>query len=339
MDSRTRRRRLFRTRRTESRRGNSSRPKSSSSPPPTSAPPLSTEPPTEEAVWIPEGTVAERILIPITRIDTGTEIEDWIIDERVGEVQGCCVVRAHHRDSDRIRATLKIVTDPDPGARESLIKEGEILFSIRHPNIAQVRNLKLDHSPSFLEFDSLPGNPLDQVLRKKRSLFMAEALDYTEQILSALAYLHQHHVYHLDICPQNMIVRRDGVIKLMGFSHAAETEDLSVALPMTALPYIAPEWPTSSRAATVDLYAVGCMLFEFLTGHTPFGAPLTGCGLTVASVLHAKQSVPFLDPGARFQDDLRVTVRSLTNRDPATRLANANEALTRLQRVERSYAR
>ncbi len=275
----------------------------------------------------------------------GRRIGQWSVKEVLGINQGCVLVRARHHQSKRIRATLKVMHTDDPATRERLVREGEILFPLDHPSIVGVRNVMLGHDPPFLEFTRLRGERLDSLLKRRRTLFMAEALDLVEQLLATLVYLHGRQVFHLDIRPSNVVVRPDGVIVLIGFSHAVEQgpdapgQALAAdALPHTALPYVPPEWPEPHAPALADLYAAGVLLYRLLTGERAFDAPEVGTALTTAVVLHRKGRAPFLDPGGRFQDDLRAVVRHLTTREPAGRLSVAEDALSRLQAVERSYA-
>jgi len=271
----------------------------------------------------------------------GNRIGQWTVYELIGRAQGCSLVRAHHHQSSRIKATLKVLDAEhfeDPQARERLVREGEILFPLDHPSIATVRNLMLGHDPPYLEFEQLRGESLDRILQRRSALFMAEALDLVEQLLGILVYLHEKEVFHLDIEPANVMVRPDGVITLIGFSNAVEREVPRQVRPATPLSYLPPEWPELARPELADLYATGALLYQLLTGERPFGAPVYGGSLTTALVLDEKNRAPFLDPGGRFHEDLRAVTRHLTTREPAGRLADAADALGRLQSVERSYA-
>ncbi len=255
----------------------------------------------------------------------------------MGVVQGCALFHARHKDSTQIRATLKILpTDVDPRAAADLKTEGELLFKLRHPNIVTVRNLRLSLQPPFLEMDELVGEPLAALIDKQH-IYMAQALDLVEQLLGALVYLHARSIVHRDIHPGTLVVRADGGLTLMGFGYASRLADED-DLPITALGYLLPEWPRVEEPVHTDLYAVGCLLYHLLTGRSPFDAPVEGGGLAAAVVLERKREQPFLDPGARFQEDLRAIVRMLTSVDPRARFISAARALGRLQRVERSYA-
>ncbi|MCB9675576.1 MAG: protein kinase [Alphaproteobacteria bacterium] len=268
----------------------------------------------------------------------GARIGQWTVSGLIGKGDGYSLVAAHHHQSTRIRSTLKILDRDDDNARQRLVREAEILFPLDHPGIANVRNLMLSHDPPFIELQQLRGDRLDNILARRRSLFMAEALDLAEQLLATLAYLHEKEVFHLDLQPRNLMVRPDGGLTLMGFSNAVERVAPTEEVPFGALPYVAPEWPDIRWPGLADLYGAGALLHELLTGQVPFGAPLYGGPLTTALVLNEKKNTPFLDPGARFQEDLRAVVRHLTTREPAGRLTDPSDALGRLQAVERSYA-
>ncbi|MCB9693409.1 MAG: serine/threonine protein kinase [Alphaproteobacteria bacterium] len=273
---------------------------------------------------------------PVTHLDEGDVLGQWVVETSIGDSQGCALFRAHHKNTERIRVVLKVRLDAASAATPDLVHEGELLFALKHPNIASVRNLKLTNIPPYLEMDELPGERLDRLLRGGQ-IYMAQALDLIEQLLGALVYLHARGIVHRDIHPGNVMVRNNGVLTLMGFACSTKTDAVRPT-GRSSLGYLAPEWPEVRDLNHIDLYATGCLLYELLTGRSPFGAPGDGSPLTVAAVLRKKRSVPFLDPGDRFHEDLRAIVRMLTSAEPRGRFPTAATALGRLQRVDRSYA-
>lgn len=275
---------------------------------------------------------------PEVGIPAGTEVGQWKVEERIGALQRCDLLRVRHRNSDRIHATLKVADPNDTDARHEMVREGETLFPLDHPNIVTVRNLMLDHDPPFLEMEILRGERLDHLLARRNSIYMAEALDIVEQIFGVLDYLHSRDIFHRDLQPSNIMVGKDGMIRLIGFAYALENPAPEPPLPIGDPAYLPPEWPDSPRPGLADLYAAGSILFHMLTGSRPFGAPESASGLTVAAVVDAKMTTPFLDPGKRFREDLRSLVRHLTRREPSGRLSDARDALHRIQQAERGYA-
>ena len=267
-----------------------------------------------------------------------TEVGQWLVEESIGRLQGCWLLRVRHRNSDRIHATLKVAPNDDHALRRELVREGETLFPLDHPNIVTVRNLMLDHQPPFLEMEVLRGERLDHLLERRSSVYMAEALDIAEQLLGVLQYLHDREIYHRDLQPSNIMVGKDGRIRVIGFGRAEENPAPEPPLPPGDPAYLPPEWPDSPRPGLADLYATGSILFHLLTGGRPFGAPKSLHGLTIAAAVDAKKSTPFLDPGKRFREDLRSLVRHLTRREPSGRLSDARDALHRIQQAERGYA-
>jgi serine/threonine protein kinase len=289
---------------------------------------------------LPPEVPSEPVTPPAAHVDPllGCSIGPWVVDEIVGRSQGSCLVRAHHHHSDRIRSSLQVLEDCGADALQRLIHESEVLFPLDHANLPTVRNLNPTHAPPYLELELVRGEPLERVLQRRRALFMAEALDLAEQLLAVLGWLHARGVVHRDVRPGNMLVGKDGVLTLHGFAHALEGRATAPLCHVPdALAYQPPEAPDTGTARA-DLYAAGAVLYEMLCAQRPFGAPASGCGLTVALVRRLKDDVPFLDPGPRFQEDLRTVVRHLTSREPASRVADAADALARLQAVRRSYA-
>lgn len=294
-------------------------------------------PDTSSETLIPDEERAEPAEDPAPRtLEAGDVLGQWVIESGLGPCQQCSLYRARHKNTERIRVLLKVRFPDETPYPPDLVHEGELLFALKHPNVASVRNLKLTNDPPYLEMDELPGKRLDDMLLGQ-TIYMAQALDLVEQLLGALVYLHARGVFHRDIRPGNLVVRQDGGLSLMGFAYSIR-DDQERRAPPSALGYLQPEWPEAQDPVHVDLYATGCLLFELLTGNAPFDAPELGSPLSLATVLRRKRSVPFLDPGERFHEDLRAIVRMLTSLEPRARFPSAATALGRLQRVDRSYA-
>jgi len=276
-------------------------------------------------------------------IAIGQQIDVWIVDEVLGKGGMGSVCRCHNVHAPRILAALKIL-DPafrhDEDIRARFVREAEILATLDHPHIVKVRNVRLEMDPPHLEMEYVKGASLSHLLRTG-PLQVGRTLDLLEQLASAVAYLHRKQVRHRDIKPANILLRADGMVKLVDFGLAVE----SGAEPLTAIgamfgtvSYAPPEWiePTTLDPESWDIYAMGTVAWECLTGQAAFPATR---GMDqrqqAVSIMAEKQKLDHLDPGARFEPALRSLVREMTTRDPAARIKTARKVLHRISRVPR----
>ena len=170
----------------------------------------------------------------------------------------------------------------DAEALERFREEAMSLGALHHPNIVQLFDFHAsDPAATFLVMDLVSGDTLHEVLRRAGSLPMPVAVDYAQQILSALAAAHQKGIVHRDIKPANLIVvslpaRRD-LVKVLDFGIAKLTETTIRRRPTTAgvllgTPlWMAPEQTGGGSVdARADVYSVGLVLFRMITGTNPF---------------------------------------------------------------------
>ena len=203
--------------------------------------------------------------------------------------------------SNRVEG-LKVLL-PDLAANNDLserfLREIRLQATLTHPNIASLYTaLKIDNQLlMFMEF--VEGTPLNEVL-SQQGVSVAEALDYTSQILSALDYAHQRGVVHRDIKPSNMIRTPSGVVKLLDFGIARLAMDRKLTATggvLGSIHYMSPEQIQAVEVdARSDIYAVGICLYEMVTRKKPFDADSDFA--LMAAHIHQPPPPPIdLDPG------------------------------------------
>ncbi|HTB92417.1 MAG TPA: serine/threonine-protein kinase [Candidatus Sulfotelmatobacter sp.] len=177
--------------------------------------------------------------------------------------------------SDRVEA-MKVLL-PDLNSHKSLadrfLREIRLLASLNHPNIAALRTALTYENQLVMIMEFVEGETLANRIARA-PISTAEAVNYSEQILSALSYAHKHNIIHRDIKPANMMLTPQGVVKLMDFGIARSGTDgslTSTGTTLGSLNYMPPEQVRGESAdARSDLYSFGISLYELLTGKLPF---------------------------------------------------------------------
>jgi serine/threonine-protein kinase len=163
--------------------------------------------------------------------------------------------------------------ESDPGLFSRFQREEQIGCTLKHPSVLRFIEVK-NKSRAYLAMEFLTGRTLYQALRERRPLPEAEALSIAARICDALEYLHSHGVIHRDLKPENIMLCDDGSIRLMDFGIAwgPQTRRLTFVGFAPGTPhYMPPERVAGKRGdGRVDIYSLGAMLYEMLTGKIAF---------------------------------------------------------------------
>ena len=209
---------------------------------------------------------------------------------------------------------------------------------VSHPNVVRTHDIGSDGETVFLTMDFVPGRSLADLLAEDGKLSPERAVAIARQIASGLAAAHEAGVVHRDLKPSNVLVEESGRAAIADFGIA---RSLAVTGPGPTLPGIVvgtPDYlsPEQARGAEVDgradLYALGIILYEMLTGDLPFA------GGSQAEVLAQRVTGTARDlktTGAAVPRPLAEIVRKLLQRDPARRYQSAREVLADLDRFDR----
>jgi serine/threonine-protein kinase len=235
------------------------------------------------------------------------------------------VARAHDPMIGRLVALKLFPKELAHGAaRQRFLQEARVVGQLSHPSIITLHDMGIDEPTQtpYLVMEFLEGQPLDRIL-DKGSIPFTRACAWAGQMASALGVAHRKGVIHGDVKPANMLITDDGRVKLMDFGMARLASHDTGATPLLGTPaYWCPEQIVGKpQDARSDLFSLGVVLYEMVTGKRPFDADtLQGiCGRVLSSTplppSHANSSLP-----ASF-DGL---VGRCLAKDPAARYASAD---------------
>ena len=247
------------------------------------------------------------------------------------------VYRAKDPFLDRLVA-IKIMTINSaeyPDLLDRFFREAKATASFQHPNIVTVYELGEHEGSPYLAMQYLEGASLEAIIRSHQNLTLLQKLDIIIQACHGLAYAHQLKVVHRDIKPGNIMVLKDGSVKIVDFGIAriGDTNFTRTGQFMGSLNYMSLEQLNEKLQVDqrTDVYSTGVVLYQFLTGALPFEAESTGA--TLMKIL-SETPPPFSKYLSSFPPELEaITLKALT-KDRDQRYASADEfaiELTQLQ--------
>ncbi|MCK6522931.1 serine/threonine protein kinase [Myxococcota bacterium] len=267
----------------------------------------------------------------------GERIGEWIVEGQLGEGGMGAVFACHSGLSQRVRAAVKVLKPHDLGAaRERFVREVEVLASLKHPAVVQVLGGGEDPARGllYMAMELVEGEPLSERL-KRGPLGWDEACRLFAELGDGLVLAHRAGVTHRDIKPENIMITREGRPKLLDFGVAVQTgaerytQDGSVA---GTLAYMAPEVFQGEQAdPRADIYALGLVLWEALTGKAAFGGENDSGGAVVARMIGAKLSAEPMDPGPPSPEGVREAVRRATDPIRESRLHDLEQLVIALR--------
>ncbi len=170
--------------------------------------------------------------------------------------------------------TLRLEYRSDPETRARFRHEARLMAFVAHPNVARVFDLHEDVDAPWAVQEYIAGRTLRDLIEERDAFPPGEVTDLLDQIAAALGHLHERGLVHLDVKPQNLIVTPEGVVKLIDFGlaqTAGARQELIGGTTFGTAAYLAPEQASGEAVdAATDVYALGCVVYELLTGRPPF---------------------------------------------------------------------
>ena len=195
--------------------------------------------------------------------------------ERIGTGGMAIVYKAKCHRLNRLVAVKILKSDlaQDEDFRRRFNAESQAVAQLSHPNIVSVYDVSKGGDIEYIVMELIDGITLKQYMEKRGQLNWRESLHFITQIMRGLSHAHSRGIVHRDIKPQNVMVLRDGSVKVADFGIAC-LENAAQTLTQEALGsvhYISPEQARGDRTdARSDIYSAGVVLYEMLTGRLPF---------------------------------------------------------------------
>jgi tetratricopeptide (TPR) repeat protein len=260
----------------------------------------------------------------------GRTIADLEIIELVGLGAAAEVYRALERRTGREVAVKVLSERAEPDMVRRFMREAEALARLHHPHIVEVYRSGEDRGARYLVMELVRGGSLKERLQAGK-LPWREAVRIAIQVAQALGHAHEHGIIHRDIKPGNVLFDEQGEARLSDFGLAHVDDAMSMTRTgavMGTVLYMPPEQATGQPVGPPgDLYALGAVLYEMVTGQTPFSGP------SAVSVLYKhinEQPQPIRKLDESLPVALEAVIERLLQKDPVRRFPNAQETIEAL---------
>ncbi len=245
---------------------------------------------------------------------------------------------------------LKVLPDEFASDRQRMhrfVQEAKAAAALNHPNIAHIYEIGETDGTSFIAMEFIDGETLRQLLKQGQLSFTA-ILDITIQIASALAAAHEAGIVHRDIKPDNVMLRRDGLVKVLDFGLVKLTEPQSTTdteaptkvqvhteagTVMGTANYMSPEQARGQKVdPRTDIWSLGVMLYEMTTGRLPFSGETTTD--IVASIVKT-EPLPLTRFSPELPSKLEEIVAKALEKDREERYQTAKDLLVDMRRLRK----
>lgn len=220
----------------------------------------------------------------------------------------------------------------DQDAIRRFQREALAATEVVHPNIVSVYDVGEENGTQYIVMEYVKGTDLKQYIRNQKNIPLNVVVDIMEQVLSAVSLAHQHRIIHRDLKPQNILVNEDGTAKVTDFGIAIALSETSITQTNTLLGsvhYLSPEQARGGMATRQsDIYALGIILYELLTGDVPF----EGESAVSIALKHFQKEMPSVrDSNPNIPQSLENVVLRATAKETGDRYATVDDMFADLK--------
>lgn len=196
--------------------------------------------------------------------------------------------------------------------------------SLAHPNIVEMYDVGEDDGTYYIVMEYVDGKTLKQLLKKRGTLTLSEAIDIMSQLTDGMAHAHDSYIIHRDLKPQNIMIKDDGQIKITDFGIAMalnSTQLTQTNSVMGSVHYLPPE-QASGKGCTIksDIYSMGIIFYELLSGSLPF----RGDNAVEIALKHMREPLPSLrEDNPAIPQSIENIIRKATAKNPKNRYDSA----------------
>jgi tetratricopeptide (TPR) repeat protein len=221
----------------------------------------------------------------------------------------------------------------DDQLRARMVREAQAVAQINHPNVVAVFDVGEETGRSYISMEFVDGRTLRDVLKESGYMLPGDCVRLLIQVTEGLGYAHRKGIMHRDIKPENIMVAKDGTAKIMDFGLAIVQGATRLTMPGGVAGtwyYMAPEQVRGEADLTqaVDVYAMGCMTYELLTGTPPF----TGSNVGIQHLSEPPR--PLNEVAPSLPPSLVAIVMKCLEKNPADRYPDAGSLNAALRNVE-----
>ena len=262
-------------------------------------------------------------------VEKGQKINDrYEIIKSIGEGGMANVYLAYDTILDR-RVAIKLLRG-DLSNDEKFVRrfqrEALSASSLSHPNIVEMYDVGEDNGLYYIVMEYIDGKTLKQLIKKRGSLTLSEAIDIMLQLTDGISNAHDSYIIHRDLKPQNIMIREDGSIKITDFGIAMalnSTQLTQTNSVMGSVHYLPPE-QASGKGSTIrsDIYSMGILFYELLTGNLPF----KGESAVEIALKQLRDEIPSIrKKNPAIPQSVENVVIKATAKNPKNRYADAKE--------------
>ena len=214
---------------------------------------------------------------------------------------------------------------------QQLNQEAKHVSQLSHPHIIPLYEIGFHEETPFLVYQYYEGEQLKQRMQREEKLTQYDAVKITNQFLDGVDYAHKHNIIHRDLNPSNLLLDKEGNIKIMDFGISIIAGTVTASTEVTGtVNYLAPEQLTNGELGpAVDIFASGLILYEMLTGHQVYAA---NNSMAIMYKITNETVTPPSKRNPEIDKDLDMIVMKALEKDPANRYASAAEMQSVLQK-------